>query len=163
MLKTTIREAEATVTEALQRLSPNLAPEDVGVTLSIGRGIARVTGLPDVEAEELVRFSGEGGAREGGIRGLVFNVDPDELGVIALGDHENLVAGAEVRRYGRVLDIAVGDALRGRVIDATGPPWTAGAASPRRTGGRSKSTHRPSWTARPSPPPCTPASRRLTH
>ena len=74
-----------------------------------------VSGLPNVGFEELVEFPG-------GIFGIVFNLDESELGVVLLGDESGLHAGDEVRRTGRVMDVAVGDALLGRIIDPLGRP-----------------------------------------
>ena len=74
-----------------------------------------VSGLPNVGFEELVEFPG-------GIFGIVFNLDEAELGVVLLGDDSGLHAGDEVRRTGRVMDVAVGDALLGRIIDPLGRP-----------------------------------------
>ncbi len=90
-------------------------PQEIGEIASVSVGIAKVTGLPDVGSEELIRFPG-------GLFGIAFNVDADEIGVVLLGDHEHLHAGDEVRRTGRVMDVIVGDALLGRVIDPLGRP-----------------------------------------
>jgi F-type H+-transporting ATPase subunit alpha len=94
---------------------PELAPHEVGTVLSISTGIARVSGLPGVGSEELIRFPG-------GLLGIAFNVDEEEVGVILLGDHQGLHAGDQVERTGRVTDILVGDGLLGRVIDPLGNP-----------------------------------------
>jgi F-type H+-transporting ATPase subunit alpha len=93
------------------------APEfrQIGVIEEIGHGIARVSGLPDAQSEELLQFPGE-------VEGVVFNLDPDEIGVILLGEGSHLKAGDEVQRTGRVLDVGVGEALLGRVIDPMGRP-----------------------------------------
>jgi F-type H+-transporting ATPase subunit alpha len=71
--------------------------------------------MDSVKAEELVRFPGD-------LYGLVFNIDPDEIGIIMLDPSEHISAGDEVLRTGRVLDIPVGEALLGRVVDALGRP-----------------------------------------
>ena len=89
--------------------------EESGTVLSIGSGIARVSGLAGVQAEELVEFPG-------GVTGIAFNLDPSAVGVIMLGSDEEVSAGDRVRRTGRVVDIPVGDALLGRVIDAAANP-----------------------------------------
>lgn len=88
---------------------------EVGSVVSVGRGVARVTGLPHVQSDELVRFPGHQ-------LGLAFNLDPHEVGVILLDESEALEAGDEVRRTHRVLDVPVGDALLGRVVDPVGRP-----------------------------------------
>ena len=100
---------------AREAFRPELAPHEVGTVLSISTGIARVSGLPGVGSEELIRFPG-------GLLGIAFNVDEEEVGVILLGDHQGLHAGDQVERTGRVTDILVGDGLLGRVIDPLGNP-----------------------------------------
>jgi F-type H+/Na+-transporting ATPase subunit alpha len=87
----------------------------VGTITSVSTGIARVSGLPGVGFEELVKFPG-------GVFGIAFNVDEDEIGVVLLGEYWHLHAGDEVERTGRVMDVAVGDGLLGRVIDPLGRP-----------------------------------------
>ena len=84
-------------------------PYEIGIVTSLSTGIAIISGLPNVGNEELVSFSGNR-------LGMAFNVDEEEIGVILLCDYEEL-AGDEVRRTFRVMDIAVGEALLGRVID----------------------------------------------
>jgi F-type H+-transporting ATPase subunit alpha len=101
--------------EAREAFAPGLAPHEVGTVTSVMTGIAKVSGLPGVGSEELIRFPG-------GLLGIAFNVDEEEVGVILLGDHEGLHAGDEVERTGRVTDIIVGDGLLGRVIDPLGNP-----------------------------------------
>lgn len=101
--------------QALENHRAELRARDIGVVKFVGHGIARVEGLPGVKSEELVRFPGD-------LLGMVFNVDPEEVGIILLDQAEDLVAGCEVRRTKRVLDVPVGDALIGRVIDPMGRP-----------------------------------------
>ena len=100
---------------ARDREDPGPIVQEVGVVTQVGEGIARVKGLPSVQSEELVRF-------EGGVRGMAFNLDPDEVGVILLDESERLEAGNEVERTGRILDVPVGPELLGRVVDALGRP-----------------------------------------
>jgi F-type H+-transporting ATPase subunit alpha len=92
---------------------PQLIPREVGVITNVDTGIATISGLPGVGYEELVSFPG-------GLLGIAFNIDEHEIGVILLGDFQNLHAGDEVQRTGRVMDVAVGDGLLGRVIDPLG-------------------------------------------
>ena len=93
--------------------APPFTPREVGTITSVSTGIARVSGLPGVGFEELLLFPG-------GLHGIAFNVDADAIDVILLGDYANMRAGQEVRRTGRVMDVGVGDALLGRVIDPLG-------------------------------------------
>ncbi|WP_205883358.1 alternate F1F0 ATPase, F1 subunit alpha, partial [Legionella anisa] len=90
-------------------------PREVGTISMISTGIAKVTGLPGVGFEELVQFPGD-------VFGIAFNIEEDEVGIVLLGDYEHLNAGDEVERTGRVLDVAVGNGLIGRVIDPLGRP-----------------------------------------
>ncbi len=105
--------------EALQRVSrgrrAELRIEEYGEVTYVGHGIARVNGLPGVRSEEVVRFPND-------LLGVAFNLDPDAVGVILLDEGPGLTAGAEVRRTYRVLDVPVGEALLGRVVDAVGRP-----------------------------------------
>jgi len=95
------------------RLEPVL--EEFGVVLSVGHGVARVNGLPNVKSEEIVRF-------KGGILGITFNLDPSEVGVILLDDCTSIESGSEVQRTRRILDTSVGEELLGRVVDPLGRP-----------------------------------------
>jgi F-type H+-transporting ATPase subunit alpha len=111
----------------LQGFAPELKAEEVGTVASVGPGIARVTALPSVRSEELVRFAGNR-------MGMAFNLDLEETGIILLDRSSDLKAGDEVYRTGRVLDVPVGDALLGRVLDALGRPLDG--RGPVRTGKR---------------------------
>jgi F-type H+-transporting ATPase subunit alpha len=95
--------------------APQLRPREVGTVTSLSTGIARVSGLPGVGYNEVVKFPGE-------MYGIAFNVDEDEIGVVLLGDHSKLHAGDEVERREHVMDVPVGDGLIGRVIDPMGRP-----------------------------------------
>ena len=95
--------------------TPTLAPREIGTIANVSAGIAKVSGLPDVGFEELVEFPGA-------VFGIAFNLDADEIGVVLLGDYWHLHAGDEVERTGRVMDVAVGDGLLGRVVDPLGRP-----------------------------------------
>lgn len=94
---------------------PTLLPREVGSVKSIATGVAIVAGLSGVGYEELITF-------KNGMLGIAFNVDEEEVGVVLLGDYQELHAGDEVERTGRVMDVAVGDGLLGRVIDPLGNP-----------------------------------------
>ncbi|MDE2306881.1 MAG: F0F1 ATP synthase subunit alpha, partial [Xanthomonadaceae bacterium] len=94
---------------------PQLCLQEVGTVTAVSTGIARVSGLPGAGFEEILQFPG-------GVSGIAFNLDEDEIGVVLLDDYTHLRAGDEVRRTGRVMDVAVGDGLLGRVIDPLGRP-----------------------------------------
>jgi F-type H+-transporting ATPase subunit alpha len=99
----------------VKAFTPQLALREVGTISSVATGIAKISGLPNVGFEELIRFPGD-------LLGMAFNVDESEVGVLLLGEYWHLNAGDEVERTGRVMDVIVGDALLGRVIDPLGRP-----------------------------------------
>jgi F-type H+-transporting ATPase subunit alpha len=105
--------------EARKSFAQQLAPREVGTVKSVATGIAKVSGLPGAGFEELLTFPG-------GLSGIAFNVDEDEIGVVLLGDYWHLHAGDEVERTGRVMDVGVGEGLLGRVIDPLGRPLDGG-------------------------------------
>jgi len=105
----------AGISQVREAFTPQLTPHEVGAITTVSTGIAKVSGLPSVGFEELVKFPG-------GAFGIAFNVDEDEIGVVLLGEYSHLHAGDEVERTGRVMDVAVGDGLLGRVIDPLGRP-----------------------------------------
>ena len=107
--------AFAKMASARDAFTPQLTLREIGTVTSVSVGIAKVSGLPGVGFEELLRFAG-------GDFGIAFNVDDDEIGVVLLGKCEHLHAGDEVERTGRVMDVPVGDGLIGRVIDPLGEP-----------------------------------------
>ena len=141
---------------AREAFVPRLSPREIGTITSVSTGIATVSGLRGVGFEELIQFPG-------GLSGIAFNLDEDEIGVVLLGDYAHLQAGDEVTRTGRVMDVGVGEALLGRVIDPLGRPLDdlgppAFAAAPAH---RARSQDR-SWIAPRSPYRCRPGSRSST-
>ena len=88
---------------------------DVGRDYSVGDGIAFVRGLDDVLANELVHFKDD-------IYGLALNLEDSQVGVVLLGDDQNIREGDEVYRTKRIVEVNVGDQLLGRVVDALGRP-----------------------------------------
>ena len=93
----------------------SFVPVETGTVISVSEGIAKVSGLPGAGFEELLLFPG-------GMQGIAYNIDEDEIGVILLGDDALLQAGDAAARTGRVMDIPVGEALIGRVINPLGEP-----------------------------------------
>jgi len=89
--------------------------DQVGTIADVADGVATITGLPEARFNELLIFPG-------GVRGLVFNLDPESIGCVLLGDDTALSAGDPVRSTGRVAVVPVGEALLGRVVDALGRP-----------------------------------------
>lgn len=88
---------------------------EVGRVISVSESVVRVSGLPGTGFEELLKFPGD-------LFGIAFNIDENEIGVILLGENTFLNAGDEVERTGRIMDIPVGNALIGRVINPLGEP-----------------------------------------
>ncbi|MGK2872772.1 MAG: alternate F1F0 ATPase, F1 subunit alpha [Alphaproteobacteria bacterium] len=103
------------MSQAREGFTPQLRPREIGTITSIATGIAKVSGLPGVGFEEVLKFPGD-------IYGIAFNVDEDEIGVVLLGDYWHLHAGDEVERRGHVVDVPVGDGLIGRIINPMGRP-----------------------------------------
>jgi F-type H+-transporting ATPase subunit alpha len=100
-------------------IASNLCVREIGIVTSVSSGIAMVSGLASVGFEERVSFPH-------GVSGIAFNVDHDTIGVVLLGNHELLHAGDPVERTGRVMDVAVGNQLLGRIIDPLGRPLDDG-------------------------------------
>lgn len=107
------------ISRVLNTFNPSLKPQEMGRVISVSTGIAKVSGLPNVGFEELIKFPGN-------VFGIAFNVDEAEIGVVLLGDYWHLQAGDEVERTGRVMDVSVGEELLGRVIDPLGIVLDAG-------------------------------------
>lgn len=101
------------IAKGIESFTFSIQLREVGQVTSVSTGIAKVSGLPGVGFEELLKF-------KDGLFGIAYNLDEDEIGVILLGKDSMLKAGDEVQRTGRVMDIPVGNALIGRVIDPLG-------------------------------------------
>uniref|UniRef100_A0A023GLF5 ATP synthase subunit alpha n=1 Tax=Amblyomma triste TaxID=251400 RepID=A0A023GLF5_AMBTT len=89
--------------------------EETGRVLSIGDGIARVYGLKNIQAEEMVEFSS-------GLKGMALNLEPDNVGIVVFGNDKLIKEGDIVKRTGAIVDVPVGPELLGRVVDALGNP-----------------------------------------
>ena len=115
LVEVAVDRAFAELREARGGFAPTMTPREVGTVVEVSTGVAIVSGLPGVGYEELIQFPG-------GLLGMAFNLDEDQIGVVLLGDYQHLHAGDEVERTHRVMDVAVGDSLLGRVIDPLGEP-----------------------------------------
>jgi F-type H+-transporting ATPase subunit alpha len=118
MAELTIRPEE--IRDALARFVQDYEPEgasreEVGTVIECGDGIARVEGLPSAMANELLEF-------ENGVRGLAQNLDVREIGVVILGEFNEIEEGQQVKRTGEVLSVPVGDGFLGRMVDPLGEP-----------------------------------------
>jgi F-type H+-transporting ATPase subunit alpha len=103
------------IKERLDKYDEQLELESVGYVLQVGDGIARVWGLDDVMMSELVEFSN-------GVKGIVFNLEVDNVGVILLGPDQGIKEQDIVKRTGKIVSVPIGDAMVGRVVDPLGRP-----------------------------------------
>jgi len=112
-----IRPEEVTsiIERELMEFAPQLEQVGVGTVLEVGDGIARIYGLQDVMASELVEFPG-------GVVGMILNLEEDNVGAVILGSDTQIKEGDTVRRTGRIADVPVGEALLGRVVNGIGQP-----------------------------------------
>ncbi|HEY6632080.1 MAG TPA: hypothetical protein VIZ90_11565, partial [Rhizobiaceae bacterium] len=112
-----IRAAEisAILKDQIKNFGKEAEVSEVGQVLSVGDGIARVYGLDNVQAGEMVEFPG-------GIRGMALNLESDNVGVVIFGADRDIKEGDIVKRTGAIVDVPVGKGLLGRVVDALGNP-----------------------------------------
>jgi F-type H+-transporting ATPase subunit alpha len=108
-------EVSAILAQELERYEAKLETKSVGSVLSVGDGIARVWGLEDAMAGELVKFPGD-------IMGMVLNLEEDNVGAVLFGSDKNIKEGDRVERTGRIASVPVGKAMIGRVVNAIGQP-----------------------------------------
>ena len=108
-------EIASIIKQQIEQFGTDVAAVNVGTVVEAGDGIARVHGLSNVAASELVQFAS-------GVMGLALNLEEDSVGVVVLGDYDGIKEGDEVRATGRIVEVPVGDALLGRVVDALGVP-----------------------------------------
>ncbi len=101
--------------ETVVNWTPELLNEEVGTVISVGDGIANVSGLPNTRYGEILIF-------DGGVRGLVQDLKEDTVGCILFGDDREILQGSRVRRTNRIAGVPVGDGFLGRVVDALGNP-----------------------------------------
>jgi len=101
--------------ERLIKHSGSFNVEETGRVLSVGDGIARVHGLKNCQAEEMVQFAS-------GVKGMALNLEADNVGVVIFGNDTEIKEGDVVKRTGEIVDVPVGDELLGRVVDALGEP-----------------------------------------
>ncbi len=99
----------------IAEFKPSINVSDIGKVLDAGDGIARIQGLANVKAQELVQF-------ENGVIGIAFNLEKDSVGVIVMGDYSEISQGMSVQALGRIASVPVGNALIGRVVNALGLP-----------------------------------------
>jgi F-type H+-transporting ATPase subunit alpha len=110
-----IKQITGDLQKQIESFKPELNVSDIGVVVEAGDGIARVHGLANVRAQELVQFSN-------GVMGTAFNLEKDSVGVIVMGSYEGITEGMTVRGTNRIASVPVGDAMIGRVVNALGEP-----------------------------------------
>src|SRR5688572_2712086 len=112
-----IRAAEISsiLREQIRNFGKEAEVSEVGQVLSVGDGIARVYGLDNVQAGEMVAF-------ENGIRGMALNLEVDNVGIVIFGSDREIKEGDTVKRTGAIVEVPVGMGLLGRVVDALGTP-----------------------------------------
>jgi len=112
-----IRAAEisAILKQQIENFGAEADVAEVGQVLSVGDGVARVHGLDNVQAGEMVEFPG-------GVRGMALNLEADNVGIVIFGDDRDIKEGDTVKRTGTIVDVPVGKGLLGRVVDALGNP-----------------------------------------
>ena len=108
-------EISSVIKEQIKRYASELEVKDVGTVIQVADGIARVHGLENAMQGELLEFPGE-------VFGMVLNLEEDNVGAVLLGSHKNINEGDTVKTTGRVVEVPVGDAMLGRVVNALGQP-----------------------------------------
>jgi F-type H+-transporting ATPase subunit alpha len=114
-MKVNTEEIVSVLKKELEDYGKDLQIEETGTVLEVGDGIARVYGLKNALAGEMLEF-------ENGITGLAFNLEENSVGVVVLGDYLKITEGMSIKRLGRILEVPVGDAMIGRVVSALGEP-----------------------------------------
>ncbi len=108
-------EISAILKEQIKNFGEETEVAEVGLVLSVGDGIARIHGLDNVQAGEMVEFPG-------GVRGMALNLEADNVGVVIFGSDRDIKEGDTVKRTNSIVDVPVGDGLLGRVVDGLGNP-----------------------------------------
>ena len=108
-------EISSVIKEQIKRYAAQLEVADVGTVIQVADGIARIHGLENAMQGELLEFPGE-------VYGMVLNLEEDNVGAVLLGDSRNINEGDTVKTTGRVVEVPVGDAMLGRVVNALGQP-----------------------------------------
>ena len=108
-------EISSLIKEQIKNYDQKIHSDDVGYVISVGDGIAMVQGIDKAMSSELLEFPH-------GVMGMVLNLEEDHIGAVLLGSDSVIREGDEVRRTGRIVEVPVGDALLGRVVNALGQP-----------------------------------------
>src|SRR5580765_832564 len=108
-------EVSANLAQELERYEAKLETKSAGTVLSVGDGIARLWGLEDAMAGELLKFPGD-------VVGMVLNLEEDNVGAVLFGSDKGIKEGDRVERSGRIASVPVGKGMIGRVVNAIGQP-----------------------------------------
>src|SRR4051794_3333303 len=108
-------EISAILRKQIEGFDESVQATNVGTVTEVGDGIARIWGLSNAMSSELLEFPN-------GVMGVALNLEEDTVGAIVLGDYLHIAEGAEVRSTGRIIEVPVGDALIGRVVNTLGQP-----------------------------------------
>ena len=108
-------EISSVIKEQIKRYKSELEVSDIGTVVQVADGIARIHGLENAMQGELLEFPGD-------VYGMVMNLEEDNVGAVLLGSNRNINEGDVVKTTGRVVEVPVGDALIGRVVNALGQP-----------------------------------------
>ncbi|HEB81053.1 MAG TPA: F0F1 ATP synthase subunit alpha [Chromatiales bacterium] len=108
-------EITALIKERIEGFKPAAEERNIGTVVTVSDGIVRIHGLGDVQYGEMIEFEGE-------VYGLALNLERDSVGAVVLGDYIGIAEGSTVKTTGRILEVPVGEALAGRVVDALGRP-----------------------------------------
>ena len=108
-------EISSVIKEQIQKYSAELDVSNIGTVIQVADGIARIHGLEKAMQGELLEFPGE-------VYGMVLNLEEDNVGAVLLGNQKNINEGDTVKSTGRVVEVPVGDAMLGRVVNALGQP-----------------------------------------
>ena len=114
-MKMNPEEITAIIKDQIKNYDVDLNVDDVGSVIEIGDGIAHIHGLDKAMAGELLDFGND-------IYGLVLNLEQDNVGAVILGGETKIKEGSQVKRTGRIMQVPVGEAMIGRVVDALGRP-----------------------------------------
>jgi len=115
----TAQSIDAALKKQLESLTVSVESREVGTVIQVGDGIARVDGLRDAMAGELLEFIGEGGKT---VYGLAQNLEEDEVGAVLLGDVTAIKENDQVRTTGRIVEVPAGESMLGRVVNPLGQP-----------------------------------------
>jgi F-type H+-transporting ATPase subunit alpha len=110
-----VKQIASDLQKQIEAFEPEVGISDIGTVMEAGDGIARVSGLADVQSQELVQF-------QNGVMGIAFNLEKATVGITILGEYSEIVEGMTVRATGRIASVPVGNGLIGRVVNALGEP-----------------------------------------